>query len=184
VATDESFLGRWSRLKRTEQSHANAPDPSQEATVTEPTSEPLTTDTATHPEIDSDREALTDADMPDIESLDQDSNFAQFLSEGVSDAIRQQALRKLFHLPEFNLRDGLNDYDGDFSQIPSMTAEVAKQIRNWVNEHQDELEEALPDSPAEEESDIRPNQAQPEDTQPQTANQSVDEDLGEADLMG
>ena len=184
MATDESFLGRWSRLKRTEQSHANAPDPSQEATVTEPTSEPLTTDTATHPKIDSDREALTDADMPDIESLDQDSNFAQFLSEGVSDTIRQQALRKLFHLPEFNLRDGLNDYDGDFSQIPSMTAEVAKQIRNWVNKHQDELEEAIQDSPAEEESDIRPNQAQPEDTQPQTANQSVDEDLGEADLMG
>ncbi|MCW8885607.1 MAG: DUF3306 domain-containing protein, partial [Motiliproteus sp.] len=60
-------------------------------------------------------EALTDEDMPDIETLTEDSDYSGFLSEGVSEALKRKAMRKLFHLPEFNIRDGLNDYDDDFS---------------------------------------------------------------------
>jgi len=50
---------------------------------------------------------LTDADMPPIESLDEDSDYAQFLSPQVGTGLRRRALRKLFRLPRFQGSDGL-----------------------------------------------------------------------------
>ena len=49
-----------------------------------------------------------------LESLDEESDYTGFLSPGVSEDLRRMALRRLFHLPQFDIRDGLNDYDEDF----------------------------------------------------------------------
>jgi hypothetical protein len=54
---------------------------------------------------------LTDADMPPIESLDGDSDYSVFFSPGVSEALRQRALQKLFHSGLFNERCPL---DGEY----------------------------------------------------------------------
>jgi len=59
--------------------------------------------------------ALTDEDMPDIETLDENSDYAGFMSTGVSESVRKMALRKLFHGETYNVRDGLDDYDGDYT---------------------------------------------------------------------
>lgn len=93
---------------------------------------------ANHQEL-ADITVLTDEDMPPIESLSEKSDFSQFLSSGVSDQLRNLALRKLFNLPQFNVRDGLNDYDEDFSQIPVLAQEVASKMRSWLHEKQDQL---------------------------------------------
>lgn len=53
--------------------------------------------------------------LPPIESLDEHSDYRGFMSDKVSDELRRLALRKLFSLPQFNIRDDLNDYDEDFS---------------------------------------------------------------------
>ena len=75
---------------------------------------------------------LTDADMPPIDDLDGRSDYGMFLSPAVSDQLRRLALRKLFHSSEFNVRDGLDDYDGDFSQFTKLgdviTAELKRRL--------------------------------------------------------
>uniref|UniRef100_UPI0035693B62 DUF3306 domain-containing protein n=1 Tax=Neptunomonas sp. TaxID=1971898 RepID=UPI0035693B62 len=86
---------------------------------------------------------LTDEDMPPIESLGEKSDFSQFLSSGVSDELRNLALRKLFNMPQFNVRDGLNDYDDDLSKIPVLAQEVAAKMRGWLHEKQEQLTSEL-----------------------------------------
>lgn len=58
---------------------------------------------------------LTDADMPDIESLTASSDISGFLGKGVSAALRKAALRHVFRQPKYNVRDGLDDYDDDYT---------------------------------------------------------------------
>ena len=58
---------------------------------------------------------LTDDDMPPINSLSADSDVSMFFNSGVSAALRRAALRHIFQQPKFNVRDGLNDYDGDYT---------------------------------------------------------------------
>ena len=60
---------------------------------------------------------LTDVDMPAMDTLDENSDYSGFLSPGVSDKLRKMALRKLFSSAGFNIRDGLDDYDDDFTQF-------------------------------------------------------------------
>ena len=57
-----------------------------------------------------------DADMPPLESLSGTSDVSAFFGEGVSATLRRAALRRVFGAPEFNVRDGLNDYDVDFAR--------------------------------------------------------------------
>lgn len=63
---------------------------------------------------------LTDEDMPPIESLTEDSDYSVFMSPGVSDKLRNLALRKMFHVPAFNIRDGLDEYDEDYTTFEAL----------------------------------------------------------------
>lgn len=58
--------------------------------------------------------------LPDIDSLTEDSDLAAFFSEQVSDALRKTALRKIFHLAKFNVCDGLDDYAEDYTAFESL----------------------------------------------------------------
>ena len=69
------------------------------------------------PEI---QEFKTDEDMPPVEELTEDSKYSDFLSPKVSDALRKQALRKLFHLPFLNVVDGLDDYAEDYTKFAAL----------------------------------------------------------------
>ncbi len=106
---DEEFLQRWSRRK---QQHA-AGQPLPPESVVEPT-------TLAEQAPVADAPVLTDADMTPIEELTEDSDYSAFMSSGVSDQLRNLALRKLFHVPVFNIRDGLDDYDGDFTTFAKL----------------------------------------------------------------
>jgi len=78
------------------------------------------------------RPELTDADMPPLDSLDSDSDFSLFMSPGVSEQLRAQALRKLFHLPAFNVTDGLNDYDEDYTQFAGLGNVVTQEMKRML----------------------------------------------------
>jgi hypothetical protein len=74
--------------------------------------------------------------MPPVETLTAESDFSQFLAEGVSDVLRRAALRKLFHLPEFNILDGLNDYDEDYTTFEKLGDLMTYQKRRLLAREQ------------------------------------------------
>lgn len=86
---EEAFLRRWSKRKHEARAQQAAAPPA-EAPPAEPPKAP--------------EKLLTDADMPPVESLDENSDFSLFMSAGVSDELRRRALRKLFALPGINQR--------------------------------------------------------------------------------
>jgi len=75
---------------------------------------------------------LTDEDMPPIESLTADSDYTGFMSPEVSDALRRLALRKLFHGAEFNICDGLDDYDGDYASFTKLGSIVTSDMKHQI----------------------------------------------------
>ncbi len=80
---------------------------------------------ATHAVTDADTTAEVDPDdvaalaeehgLPDIDGLDRDSDYTQFMAKDVPAALTRAALRKLWRSdPLFANLDKLNDYDEDF----------------------------------------------------------------------
>ena len=116
LADEEEFLARWSRRKH---------EARQQQLVDEPATEALSA------KIE-DAELLTDADMPPLENLTEDSDYSGFLSPGVSEALRKQALRKLFSSPSFNVRDGLDDYDDDFTQFTKLGNTITADMKHQL----------------------------------------------------
>ncbi|MEA2080416.1 MAG: DUF3306 domain-containing protein, partial [Pseudomonadota bacterium] len=51
---------------------------------------------------------------------------------GVSEKLRAQVLRKLFHLPGFHLPDGLDDYDDDFTQFAKLGDIVTREMERML----------------------------------------------------
>jgi hypothetical protein len=126
----EGFLGRWARLKR----EGESDPPAEEVAAAGPGEdavgelEPMRADgdeAAAEPH----EPVKTDADMPPIESIDEHSNIGDFFSSGVSRELRQAALRRLFHLPKYNFRDGLNDYDADYRTFVPLGDVVTADMR-------------------------------------------------------
>ncbi len=118
----ESFLSRWSRRKSGAgdspvEPSEEVPDSAEDPAVVEPSE---------------DSPVLTDEDMPPIESLDQDSDYSGFMSSGVSEKLRKMALRKLFQSAGFNIRDGLDDYDDDFTGFPALGNLITSDMKHQM----------------------------------------------------
>jgi hypothetical protein len=131
----ESALSRWSRRKH-------------EADLLEQAEEVVEIDATSADEIASleaevdEKPVLTDADMPDIETLNEDSDFSGFMSEGVSDELRNLALRKLFRAPVFNIRDGLDEYDEDYTYFEKLGDIVTCDMKHHIEMKEKKLREA------------------------------------------
>jgi len=133
----ESALSRWSRRK---QEAREAPAVASEipAVDTESMLEVPATD-----EISEEPIALTDADMPDIDTLSEESDFTGFMSSGVSDELRNLALRKLFQAPVFNIRDGLDEYDEDYTSFEKLGDIVTCDMKHQIEVQERKRREAL-----------------------------------------
>ena len=131
--TEPDFVSRWSRLKH-EAKQAPQETADHQASSDEAAGKPEKTDG---------RQVLTDADMPDIDSLTFDSVFSDFMSPGVSEELRKLALRKLFHSDVFNIRDGLNEYDDDYTQFEKLgdivTADMHHQMEMEARRRAEQL---------------------------------------------
>ena len=114
--SDDGFLSRWSRRK------SQTRNESEQATETPEGDQAAALQQGGPVEaVDPEREAEIVAKLPDIDSLDESSDFTQFLQEGVPEALRRKALRKLWRLnPVFANLDGLNDYDEDFTDAATV----------------------------------------------------------------
>ncbi len=139
VAEEEGRFSRWSRLKtKTLENELPQPDDS----LSKFTSKNLPVLAEGEELLASNTEATADSeepdvppDLPDIETLEKDSDYKPFLAEGVPEAIKKLALRKLWASdPVLANIDGLNDYDEDFTIIEA--------IKTFVSEGVEKLKEA------------------------------------------
>jgi hypothetical protein len=76
--------------------------------------------------------ATANAELPPIESLTIDSDFAPFFKPQVDESVKRAALKQLFRDPRFNIMDGLDTYIDDYTQpdpIPSAMLEDLMQRR-------------------------------------------------------
>lgn len=111
----DGFLSRWARRKREVQQESAERPANTDATA------------PARPEMsDAERQRIVD-ELPDVESLSEESDFAAFMREGVPDELRQRALHRLWRLnPVFANLDGLNDYDLDYTDA----ATVVKNLKS------------------------------------------------------
>lgn len=130
---EEAFLRRWSRRKHEARTVEAAPAVDSQA----PEATPLQTE-ATQPPV----KVLTDADMPPIESLDEKSDFSMFLSSGVSEALRKQALRKLFLLPSINQRCPLDSEYYDCHGYEPLGNIITHEMREEMEREAQKLKDA------------------------------------------
>jgi len=127
VTAEVDFVSRWSKLKYDNRHNSEVieGDKSVENKV-------ALQDGVSDSEQQTDVKVLTDEDMPDIKSMTPDSDYTDFLSPGVSEELRNAALRKLFLSEVFNIRDGLNEYDEDYTHFESLgdivTADMKHQL--------------------------------------------------------
>ncbi|MGR5175224.1 DUF3306 domain-containing protein [Vibrio mediterranei] len=136
-----SFLSRWSQRKLEEQSEQQA-EPEQEAVLVDDESVDL-------PFSDEQSNALggmsnNQDQKPETELVSDDGelSISQLLANTeVDKAVKKAALRKLFMQPEFNVVDGLNDYDHDYSAVKPLATEVAETLRGWVKDVEENLEQ-------------------------------------------
>ena len=115
----ESRLARWSRLKGEEAREEDAVKAAALAPAGEGGSG------AEGALAEEDVPEIRAEDLPNIDSLDENSDFTPFMQKGVPEELSRLALRKLWKSnPVFANLDGLNDYDQDYSIIEAINAAV------------------------------------------------------------
>jgi len=106
---EKDFLARWSARKRgevvTEEGGAGVAIPEAGDVTTAEADEAIT---AEAPPVE----------LPDIETLQADSDFTAFLADNVPKDLAKRAFRKLWQSdPVLANIDGLNDYDDDYAVV-------------------------------------------------------------------
>ncbi|MGR5237832.1 DUF3306 domain-containing protein [Vibrio alfacsensis] len=137
-----SFFSRWSKRKLEE----TTIEPTDAKVVDSVEStEPETAQA--HEELSTETESLTtEATATETESQQTSSettdpeemSVAQLLVSEASESVKKAALRKMFLSEEFNVRDGLDDYDDDYSTLKSLSEGVAETLRDWIKEKPEE----------------------------------------------
>lgn len=122
------FVNRWSRRKlRARAGVADDQDAVLQADAVPVTEEPE------FPAAESQApDQLTDAEMPPLATLNEDSDYSDFFSPRVSAKLRRQALRKLFLSPKFNVRDRLDSEGGDFTKFQPLGDTITADMRHQL----------------------------------------------------
>ena len=113
---EEGFVNRWSRRKGQAKSDQSPPGKEKAQDKTK--------------DLDEVEPVKCDEDMPPVDSIDETSDVSDFFSPGVSESLRKAALRKFFHSPAFNIVDGLDDYDDDFTTFKALGDIVTADMRH------------------------------------------------------
>jgi hypothetical protein len=66
--------------------------------------------------------------LPAIESLTQESDFSPFMGKDVAADLRNQAMKKLFTDPHYNVQDGLDIYIGDYTKSDPIPLEMLRKM--------------------------------------------------------
>lgn len=131
VDADESdgFLGRWSRRKAQARRGELPPDPDEVADARPEEDAAAVAEAETPPLDEAADEPRAPRELPSLDSLDEHSDYSMFMAADVDPDARRDALRKLFRSPKFNIRDGLDDYDEDYSSPEPLGNIVTAEMR-------------------------------------------------------
>ena len=143
-----NFFSRWSQRKLDE-SNDEPLEVEQTLEATELTSSDSSSEVSLEMEaaapqsLESDaletNEEVNASDVQDpAPEATEDLSVAQLLVSEASESVKKAALRKLFLSEEFNVRDGLDDYDDDYSNLKSLSEGVAETLRDWVKDKTEE----------------------------------------------
>ncbi len=144
-----SFLNRWSKRKLEQTS--NYTDEVHHTDQLETVTEESESETAQNDvgELLSDTESVAAFEETKVEEL----SIANLLVSEASESVKKAALRNLFLSEEFNVRDGLDDYDDDYSNLKSLSEGVAETLRDWIKDKteqeptdEEQLTELQPDA--------------------------------------
>lgn len=183
LTEQEHFLDRWSRRKQAVQQKSELVAESETEQELSGASENFGVDENAQHALP----PLTDADMPGLKDLDGDSDYAEFFSPGVSEKLRRMALRQLFHSAQFNICDGLDDYDEDFTSFEKLGDIVTADMRHRldIENQKEEAESALLEPKPEDDADPSADEPGQEDAaiEPEDKEMEADESprLGEND---
>ena len=70
----------------------------------------------------------TNSPLPTIESLTQESDLSPFMGKDVTADLRNQAMKKLFTDPHYNVQDGLDIYIGDYTKSEPIPLEMLRKM--------------------------------------------------------
>jgi hypothetical protein len=151
-----SFLSRWSQRKldenKDESGRETLPESNEADAVAEDNAESeVEQEQAGHQEPDSEDEMSLDSGGP--EKTDELSVSQLLANPEVNKAVKKAALRKMFMSPEYNVVDGLNDYDHDYSAVKPLASDVAETLRGWIKNVADETESEEPTASAQSEQE-------------------------------
>ncbi len=142
-----SFFKRWSEHKS--QAAIDKQTEVAVSSITENTT-PITKNTTTQTDSPQLQHTLVEPPETATESshettahAPQEMPIAELLVSEVSENLKKAALRKLFLSQEFNVRDGLDDYDDDYHNLTPLSEKVAETLRNWITEETEATEENL-----------------------------------------
>jgi Protein of unknown function (DUF3306) len=113
-------LGRWSKRKLVV-ARKPALSPADASTLQADAMPPVVSEAAP-------AASVAPRELPPVESLTFDSEFAQFLKPGVDETIKRSALKKLLRDPRFNVMDGLDTYIDDYTKADPIPADMLKQL--------------------------------------------------------
>ncbi len=130
--TSESFISRWAKRKADVRAEESKPVDNQN--INPSTGAPFE---AKIPATEAPERGLAsganEADqantaLPTIESLTQESDFSPFMGKDVASDLRNQAMKKLFTDPHYNVQDGLDIYIGDYTKSDPIPLEMLRKM--------------------------------------------------------
>lgn len=138
---DTGFLSRWSQRKRQQGT-------SSDSEVVQP--------------LESSVESSEEGTVESEPSQQAERPLPLWQQQDVDAETKKAALRKLFRKPEFNVRDGLNEYDDDFTQFTSLGNIVTHEMKRMLKlaeekTRPDEAEPEATQSSAAEHTEIKPS---------------------------
>lgn len=159
---DNGFVRRWSRRKTAEKDRAEAPAvPTEEPPA--PAQEEQGGEATRTSGVPGEEEAGPQA-LPDIDSLDESSDYTIFMKEDVPEETRTAALRKLWRSSAlFNIRDGLDDYDDDYTDAALAVKDSLKSIyeagKGYVTDRDGAAGDGAPDTDGAPDADVSADEA-------------------------
>lgn len=166
----QPFLSRWSQRKMQRQEEADETD-------IRPVSHPLD---AQQDESSPKVQPQESPPLPDIDSLDEHSDYSAFLAPEVSEDLQRMALRKLFTSSRFNVRDGLDDYDEDYRSFHSLGDTVTAEMRHRLERERERLSDKAEAEPLETPESQQAHAGQQEESSNETPQNKPENESGTA----
>jgi Protein of unknown function (DUF3306) len=130
--TSESFLSRWAKRKadvRAEEvKSVDTQNTNPSTSVPFEAKMPETAMPERGSPSNSNETTETNPPLPTIESLTQESDFSPFMGKDVAADLRNQAMKKLFTNPHYNVQDGLDIYIGDYTKSDPIPLEMLRKM--------------------------------------------------------